>query len=79
MYHHLHFNAQRRRSRDKFFKWHCSESGQAYGSYMNAASPSWLTSLAFDEISKYAFLGDLNGHIVVLKLLQGQVGEVDDL
>ena len=63
------------RSRDKFFKWHCSESGQAYGSYMNAASPSWLTSLAFDEISKYAFLGDLNGQIVVLKLLQGQVFE----
>jgi len=66
-------------SRDKFFKWHCSESGQAYGSYMNAGSASWLTSLAFDEISKYAFLGDLNGQIDVLKLLQGQTEVVTTL
>lgn len=66
-------------SRDKFFKWHCSETGQSLGSYVNPTAPTWLTSLAFDGISKYAFLGDLNGQIIVLKIVQNQTEYVTTL
>ncbi|CAI9719886.1 repeat and FYVE domain-containing 2-like [Octopus vulgaris] len=51
--------------RDRYFQWHCSETGRRLGGYQ---ATSWCLCLEFDEQSKYAFVGDYSGHISVLKV-----------
>ncbi|GAB6030951.1 WD repeat and FYVE domain-containing protein 2 [Chamberlinius hualienensis] len=51
--------------RDKYFQWHCSETGQRQGGYLCNA---WCTTLQFDNQSKHAFVGDYSGHIFMLKV-----------
>ncbi|XP_060073051.1 WD repeat and FYVE domain-containing protein 2-like [Ylistrum balloti] len=51
--------------RDKYFQWHCSETGRRLGGYLANA---WCLCLEFDEQSKYAFVGDYSGQISVLKI-----------
>ncbi|CAG2163262.1 unnamed protein product [Oppiella nova] len=51
--------------RDKYFVWHCSESGRRLGGYL---CNSWVTALQFDMQSKHAFVGDYNGIITMLKI-----------
>ncbi len=52
--------------RDKFFQWHCSESGRRLGGYKLEA---WGTALQFDEETKHAFIADYAGQITVLKVM----------
>ncbi|OQV23767.1 WD repeat and FYVE domain-containing protein 2 [Hypsibius exemplaris] len=52
-------------SRDKTFRWFCSESGRLLGSFTLSA---WITALQFDFPSKCAFVGDFSGAISVLRL-----------
>ncbi|XP_050389786.1 WD repeat and FYVE domain-containing protein 2 [Patella vulgata] len=52
-------------SKDKYFQWHCSETGRRLGGYQASA---WCLCLEFDEQSKYAFVGDYSGQISVLKI-----------
>ncbi|KAK3764121.1 hypothetical protein RRG08_039292 [Elysia crispata] len=52
-------------SKDKYFMWHCSETGRRLGGYQANAA---CLCLEFDEESKYAFIGDYSGQVVVLKL-----------
>ncbi|KAL8595582.1 WD repeat and FYVE domain-containing protein 2 [Nucella lapillus] len=52
--------------KDKYFQWHCSESGKRLGGFQ---AVSWCLCLEFDEQSKYAFVGDYSGQISVLKLM----------
>lgn len=51
--------------RDKYFQWHCSETGRRLGGYQASA---WCLCLEFDEQSKYVFVGDYSGHVSVLKI-----------
>ncbi|XP_060571907.1 WD repeat and FYVE domain-containing protein 2-like [Ruditapes philippinarum] len=51
--------------RDKYFQWHCSETGRRLGGYQASA---WCLCLEFDEQSNYVFVGDLSGQISVLKI-----------
>ncbi|XP_006816296.2 WD repeat and FYVE domain-containing protein 2-like, partial [Saccoglossus kowalevskii] len=51
--------------RDKYFQWHCSETGRRLGGYQ---SSSWCTCLQYDGESKHAFVGDYSGSISVLKV-----------
>ncbi|XP_046339732.1 WD repeat and FYVE domain-containing protein 2-like [Haliotis rufescens] len=53
--------------KDKYFMWHCSETGRRLGGYQAGA---WCLCLEFDEQSKYAFVGDYSGQISVLKIGQ---------
>ncbi|XP_038051172.1 WD repeat and FYVE domain-containing protein 2-like isoform X1 [Patiria miniata] len=52
--------------RDKYFQWHCSESGRRLGGYKLDA---WGTALQFDEETKHAFIADYSGQITVLKVM----------
>ncbi|KAL4220349.1 WD repeat and FYVE domain-containing protein 2 [Mactra antiquata] len=51
--------------KDKYFQWHCSETGRRLGGYQASA---WCLCLEFDEQSNYVFVGDYVGHITVLKI-----------
>ncbi|XP_059172712.1 WD repeat and FYVE domain-containing protein 2-like isoform X2 [Physella acuta] len=51
--------------KDKYFMWHCSETGRRLCGYQANAM---CLCLEFDEQSKYAFVGDYSGQISVLKL-----------
>lgn len=51
--------------RDKYFQWHCSETGRRLGGFMCSSS---CTALQFDMQSKHAFIGDYSGHITMLKI-----------
>ncbi|ELU03889.1 hypothetical protein CAPTEDRAFT_228655 [Capitella teleta] len=51
--------------RDKYFQWHCSETGRRLGGYQTAA---WCTCLSFDKQTNYTFVGDFGGQITVLKV-----------
>ncbi|KAK7466552.1 hypothetical protein BaRGS_00037336 [Batillaria attramentaria] len=51
--------------KDKYFQWHCSETGRRLGGYQAVA---WCLCMEFDEQSKYAFVGDYSGQISVLKI-----------
>ncbi|XP_014662505.1 PREDICTED: WD repeat and FYVE domain-containing protein 2-like [Priapulus caudatus] len=51
--------------RDKYFTWHCSETGRRLGGFQ---ANSWCTALDFDIQTKHAFIGDLSGAITVLKV-----------
>jgi WD40 repeat protein len=51
--------------RDKYFNWHCSESGRRLGGFQ---CNCWCTALQFDMQSKHAFIGDHNGQITMLKI-----------
>jgi len=72
--------------RDKYFHFHCIETGKRLGGYLCNA---WCTSLAYDSEAKYAFIGDYSGVITVCKLeqtgvkfitsLKGQAGSIQCL
>ncbi|KAK7091071.1 WD repeat and FYVE domain-containing protein 2-like [Littorina saxatilis] len=51
--------------KDKYFQWHCSETGRRLGGYQATA---WCLCMEFDEQSKYTFVGDYSGQVSVLKL-----------
>nr|XP_054771468.1 WD repeat and FYVE domain-containing protein 2-like [Lytechinus pictus] len=51
--------------RDKYFQWHCSESGRRLGGFRLDA---WGTAVQFDEDTKHAFIADYSGQITVLKV-----------
>ncbi|CAG0913630.1 unnamed protein product [Notodromas monacha] len=51
-------------SRDKYFQVHCSETGRRLGGYQCNGT---CTSLAYDDRSCYAFVGDFSGAIHVVK------------
>uniref|UniRef100_A0A0R3RI87 FYVE-type domain-containing protein n=1 Tax=Elaeophora elaphi TaxID=1147741 RepID=A0A0R3RI87_9BILA len=52
-------------SKDKTTVWHCSETSVKMGSY---AGESGFTALEFDVPSKFVFLGDSGGSIILLRL-----------
>ncbi|XP_023221824.1 WD repeat and FYVE domain-containing protein 2-like [Centruroides sculpturatus] len=51
--------------RDKYFQWHCSETGQRLGGFQCNA---WCTALQYDMQSKHVFIGDYSGQITMLKI-----------
>ncbi|GFR11393.1 WD repeat and FYVE domain-containing protein 2 [Trichonephila clavata] len=51
--------------RDKYFQWHCSESGQRLGGFQCNA---WCTAVQFDAQSKHVFIGDYSGQVTMLKI-----------
>lgn len=53
--------------RDKFFAFHCTETGARLGTY---TFESWATALQYDALAKYAFIGDYGGQITMLRLEQ---------
>lgn len=63
-------------AKDRHFQYHCTDSGRRVGGYL---CPSWCTSLAYDELAKYVFVGDYSGQITVLKLDQPAVKLVNTL
>ncbi|XP_064104022.1 WD repeat and FYVE domain-containing protein 2-like isoform X2 [Macrobrachium nipponense] len=52
-------------SRDKFFVYHCTESGRRLGGHQ---CTGWCTALQFDSKSRHVFVGDYSGNITMLKL-----------
>ncbi|XP_071539125.1 WD repeat and FYVE domain-containing protein 2 [Panulirus ornatus] len=52
-------------ARDKFFVYHCTESGRRLGGHQCSG---WCTALQFDSTSKHIFVGDYSGQITMLKL-----------
>lgn len=73
-------------SRDKYFEWHCSQTGRRLGGYLASA---WTTCLQFDTQSLCVFVGDYSGQIAVLKIsrtsfelltvLKGHTGSIRSL
>ncbi|CAB4059325.1 WDFY2 [Lepeophtheirus salmonis] len=55
-------------ARDKYFQFHCTESGKRLGGYL---CNSWCTAVEYDEQDKYVFIGDVSGIITVCKLSGG--------
>jgi len=51
--------------RDKYFNWHCSETGRRLGGFQ---CNTCCTALQFDMQSKHAFIGDQSGQITMLKI-----------
>lgn len=51
--------------RDKYFQWHCSESGRRLGGFQCNA---WCTAIQFDMQTKHVFIGDYSGQITMLKV-----------
>lgn len=51
--------------RDKFFAYHSTETGERLGCFTFEAM---CTSMQYDALSKYAFVGDYSGQITMLKL-----------
>jgi len=62
--------------RDKYFYFHCTETGKRLGGYMCSA---WCTSLAYDDEAQYVFIGDYSGAITVCKLEQGGLQFINTL
>jgi len=73
--------------KDRYFQYHCTESGRRLGGYL---CNSWCTSLDYDEAARYVFIGDFSGAITVCKLegdsgpkfvnsLKGHEGSVQSL
>ena len=62
--------------RDKYFYFHCTETGKRLGGYLCNA---WCTSLAYDEEAQYVFIGDYSGAITVCKLEQSGVKFINTL
>ncbi|XP_069945318.1 WD repeat and FYVE domain-containing protein 2 isoform X2 [Cherax quadricarinatus] len=52
-------------ARDKFFVYHCTESGRRLGGHQCSG---WCTALQYDAKSKHTFVGDYSGQITMLKL-----------
>ncbi|CAL4231173.1 unnamed protein product, partial [Meganyctiphanes norvegica] len=52
-------------ARDKFFVYHCTETGKRLGGHLCSG---WCTALQFDYKSKHVFIGDYSGQITMLKL-----------
>ncbi|XP_055921961.1 WD repeat and FYVE domain-containing protein 2 [Eupeodes corollae] len=52
-------------AKDKFFAYHCTETGRRLGCY-TFETP--CTALQFDAMARYAFIGDLAGQITMLRL-----------
>ncbi|XP_055848763.1 WD repeat and FYVE domain-containing protein 2 [Episyrphus balteatus] len=56
-------------AKDKFFAYHCTETGRRLGGY-TFETP--CTALQFDAMARYAFIGDYAGQITMLRLdIQG--------
>jgi len=51
--------------RDKYFHYHCVNTGKRLGGYLCNA---WVTSIAYDEQAQYVFIGDYSGAITVCHL-----------
>ncbi|XP_022668618.1 WD repeat and FYVE domain-containing protein 2-like isoform X1 [Varroa jacobsoni] len=72
--------------KDKYFQWHCTETGRRLGAFLGSA---WCTTVALDQASRHAFVGDYSGEITMLKLtetsyqpvttLKGHSGSVQSL
>ncbi|XP_074657477.1 WD repeat and FYVE domain-containing protein 2-like [Tubulanus polymorphus] len=62
--------------RDKYFQWHCSETGRRLGGFQTSA---WCTCLQFDSQSRYAFVGDYSGQVTVIKLLENRLEVITTL
>ena len=62
--------------RDKYFYFHCTNTGKRLGGYMVNA---WCTALAYDEEAQYVFIGDYSGAITVCKLEQNGVKFINTL
>ncbi|KAK7070597.1 WD repeat and FYVE domain-containing protein 2 [Halocaridina rubra] len=52
-------------ARDKFFVYHCTESGRRLGGHQCSG---WCTALQYDYKSRHVFVGDYSGSITMLKL-----------
>lgn len=52
-------------SKDKSLVWHCTETSVRMGVYMCESS---CTALQFDSLSKFVFVGDSGGNIILLRL-----------
>lgn len=50
---------------DRYFQFHCKESGRRLGGYLCNA---WCTAVEYDEEARYAFIGDYSGQITVCRL-----------
>ncbi|KAH3807456.1 hypothetical protein DPMN_135796 [Dreissena polymorpha] len=62
--------------KDKYFQWHCSETGRRLGGYQASAS---CLCLEFDEQSNYVFVGDYSGQVSVLKITNQNFNHVTNL
>lgn len=62
--------------KDKYFHYHCSNTGKRLGGYLCNA---WCTSIAYDEQSQYVFIGDYSGAITVCHLEASGVKFVNTL
>ena len=62
--------------RDKYFQFHCTNTGKRLGGYMCTA---WATVIAYDEEAQYVFIGDYSGAITVCKLEQNGVNFINIL
>jgi len=63
-------------ARDKYFYFHCVETGKRLGGYLCNA---WCTALAYDEEAQYVFIGDYSGIITVCHLQQTGITFVNSL
>ncbi|BFZ00367.1 hypothetical protein BsWGS_03406 [Bradybaena similaris] len=63
-------------SRDKYFMWHCTETGRRLCGFH---APAACLCVAFDEQSKYAFVGDSSGNIHILHLKESSFDVVATL
>jgi len=52
-------------ARDKYFQFHCIETGRRLGGYLCNA---WCTAMEYDQLAQYVFVGDYSGVITVCKL-----------
>uniref|UniRef100_A0A4W3H9Z1 WD repeat and FYVE domain containing 2 n=1 Tax=Callorhinchus milii TaxID=7868 RepID=A0A4W3H9Z1_CALMI len=52
---------------DKYFTWHCAESGRRLGGYKTIA---WASCLQFDVETRHVFVGDCSGQVTILRLEQ---------
>ena len=59
--------------RDRRIVWQCSETGRPVGAF---ACESSVLALQFDAPTRFAFAGDFNGHIYVVKITAGDGGQL---
>ncbi|WAR27374.1 WDFY2-like protein [Mya arenaria] len=62
--------------KDKYFQWHCSETGRRLGGYQASA---WCLCLDVDEQSNYVFVGDYSGQVSVLKITDQNFNHITTL
>ncbi|XP_065178535.1 WD repeat and FYVE domain-containing protein 2-like [Sycon ciliatum] len=62
--------------RDKYFQWHCTDTGRRLGGFK---SDAWCTAVQFDPVTRYVFVADYAGQINVLKLEEQNLSHVTTL